>query len=599
MNALLAAAFFREEERLQTAPLVRHFFGRFFDNELVAAAADAHVSVTQILALLTVPGLFLAMYLMPQYTVFEFMPLIYREQALVVDRYLFVSLSMVIVGFATIIEWDALFPDRRDYSILLALPVSGRALFTAKILSLFGFLGLFSLAVNLWSQFLFPMVSIHRGASFPTILHWICAHIGAVLLASSWVFLFFLALQGVLLNVLPLRLFRRISPYLQFVSLAGLVSALLVFPNFAAILPQLVAGNHRGLLYYPPIWFLGLYQVWLGDTRPIFHELARIAFLALGCVTLLSALTYAVGYRGHARKFLESGESQSGAPSWMNKPLTSMLDKTWLRRQLERASFYFVWQALSRSRRHKLYLAAYAGVGTAFVFQGLTALASRENGFSAEVSPGLLSIQLNLSFFFLSGLRYAITIPAEPAANWIFRLTEDERRRFLLEGTRKFVLLAGIVPVCAALLPVHVMLWGWHVALLHLVFGAVLSVLLIEALLLGFHKIPFTCYYRPGRSNPTTLGVLYFAAFLTYTYSMTTLEYWILLKPVRLAGFLAVLAPVLTAMVWIRKNRIDDDFELIFEDAREPEIRTLGISLPRAVSSPPGASAVHPPLQRE
>jgi hypothetical protein len=283
----------------------------------------------------------------------------------------------------------------------------------------------------------------------------------------------------------------------------------------------------------------------------------------------------------------------------MNTRLTSVLNRTCLRRQLERASFYFVWQALSRSRRHKLYLAAYVGVGTAFVFQGLTALASSAKGFSGEVSPSLLSIQLNLSFFLLSGLRYVITIPAEPAANWIFRLTEDERRRFLLGGTRKFMLLAGIVPVSTALLPVHVILWGWQVALLHLLFGAALSVLLIEALLLGFHKVPFTCYYLPGKSNPTTLGVLYFAAFLTYTYSMTALEYWILLKPARMAGFLAVLALVLAAMARIRRTRIDDDIELLFEDAPEPEIRTLGISLPRAVSSPSAASAVHPPLPRE
>jgi hypothetical protein len=413
------------------------------------------------------------------------------------------------------------------------------------------------------------------------------------------VFLFVIALQGVLLNLLPLRLFRRISPYFQFVSLAGLVSALLVFPNLATMLSRLIGEGHRALLYYPPMWFLGLYQVWMGDTRPIFHELARIAILGLDCVALISAVTYAAGYRGHARKFLESSGSDAGAPSWIGGRLTSLFDRIWLRRQLERASFYFIWQALSRSRRHKLYLAAYMGVGTAFVFQGLTPLATRSRGFSGEVSPGLLSIQLVLSFFILSGLRYAITIPAEPAANWIFRMSEDEHRRYLLGGTRKFMMVAGIVPIGAALLPVHVMLWGWNLALMHLLFGAALSLLLIEALLLGFHKVPFTCYYLPGKSNPTSLGVLYFAAFLTYTSSMTMLEYWILLKPGRMAGFLLIVMCVLAGMVWIRKKRLDDDFELIFEDSPEPEIRTLGISLPRTLSSPPAASAAHPQSRRE
>lgn len=580
--------------RRQLLPLVHHFFGRFFDNELVTAAAEAHVTVTQILALLTVPGLFLAMYLFPQYTALEFKPADFRERALLVDRYLFVSLSMIVVGFATVIEWDALFPDRRDYSILLALPISGRDLFMAKLVSLFTFLGLFSVAANLWSAFLFPLVSLPRIAPAGLVLRAFSVHLGVLFLSSACMFFFFIALQGTLLNLLPLRLFRRVSPYVQFVSMAALVSSLLVFPNFATMLARLVKESHPGLLFYPPMWFIGLYHVWMGDSRPIFQDLAHIGLTALFWVTAISALSYAIGYRHHARKFLESAESGAGG-HWVRMRIAALLNRLWLHHPLERASFYFIWQTLSRSRRHKLYLAAYVGVGTAFVFQGLFALASRLESFGAGISPSLLSIQLDLSFFLLSGLRYVFSVPAEPAANWVFRLSDSAERRYFLAGTRKMMMLSGILPVCAALLPVHVLLWGWNIALLHLVFGAMLSFILVEVLLVGFHKIPFTCYKHPGKSKITSIGLLYFAAFLTYTSTMTAIEWQILRNPVRMWPFLGIAATILAGIVVLRRKRVDDDFYMVYDDVPEPEIRTLELNLPRVVSSSPVVSSAHLP----
>jgi hypothetical protein len=564
-------------------PLIRHFFGRFFDNELVAAAAEAQVTVTQILALLTVPGMFLTMYLFPQYTALEFQPAAFRERALLVDRYLFISLSMIVVGFATVIEWDALFPDRRDYSILLALPISGRDLFAAKIVSLLGFLALFSLAVNLWSSVLFPLISLPRAAGPLLALRTLGVHLCVLFLSSACIFFFFVALQGVLLNALPLGVFRRISPYVQFAAMAALVSSLLVFPNFSGILVRLVQQAHPGLLFYPPMWFVGLYDVWLGDSRPLYRELARTGLLSLLTVTVISALSYALGYRHHARKFLESPESGAGLPR-LRARVTSLFDRLWLRHPLERATFHFIRQALSRSRRHKLYLAAYVGVGTAFVVEGLFALATHIGSFGHRISPSLLSIQLDLSFFLLSGLRYVFTVPAEPAANWIFRLNDSVDRRYFLTGARKIMILVGIVPICAALLPVHVLLWGWQVAFLHLVFGAMLSLILIELLLFGFHKIPFTCYYLPGKANLTSAGILYFAAFFTYTSTMTGIESWMLGKPDRFIPFLGIASTILARIVFIRRRRVDNDFYMIYEDAPEPEIRTLDINRPRAVS---------------
>ncbi|MGH9660082.1 MAG: hypothetical protein ACRD96_16155, partial [Bryobacteraceae bacterium] len=122
--------------------LVRHFFRRFFDNELVAPGGEMQVTITQILAALAVPGLVIPFFLMPRYVRIAFLPDDVRELAFqmarTADRFIFVNLSFVVIGFVTVLEWDALFPDRRDARILTPLPVPLRTIFAAKLAALAG-----------------------------------------------------------------------------------------------------------------------------------------------------------------------------------------------------------------------------------------------------------------------------------------------------------------------------------------------------------------------------------------------------------------------------------------------------------------------------
>ena len=54
--------------------LIRHFFGRFFDNEFVAENADMQVTVTKILALLASPGLLLPLFRYTTYLALDHAP---------------------------------------------------------------------------------------------------------------------------------------------------------------------------------------------------------------------------------------------------------------------------------------------------------------------------------------------------------------------------------------------------------------------------------------------------------------------------------------------------------------------------------------------
>jgi fluoride ion exporter CrcB/FEX len=46
--------------------LVRHFFGRFFDNEIVSQHGDMRTNVVQAIGLVATPGIFVPFYMIPQ-----------------------------------------------------------------------------------------------------------------------------------------------------------------------------------------------------------------------------------------------------------------------------------------------------------------------------------------------------------------------------------------------------------------------------------------------------------------------------------------------------------------------------------------------------
>src|SRR4051812_24722075 len=112
--------------------LVRHFFGRFFDNEIVSQDTDMRTNVVQTLGFVAVPAMFAAFSMLPTAVRFD-QPFAFNW-LLINDYYFFVLYSMVVMGFVMVFEWDSLFPDRKDYIILTPLPLGAASIFLAKVL---------------------------------------------------------------------------------------------------------------------------------------------------------------------------------------------------------------------------------------------------------------------------------------------------------------------------------------------------------------------------------------------------------------------------------------------------------------------------------
>ncbi len=555
--------------------LVSHFFAGFLNNDLlVSPEAGIEGAMSQAMGLMIAPGLFYGLFAFMKYGA---IPAVMLEELRWEDVLLFCTFGMIITGLLTVIEWDALFPDRRDYYILTALPVPTRLLFLAKLSSVFMLLAIVWAAGNLGPALLFSAAVSNEGLF--GLARTIAAHITATFCACACVVLFFIGAQGVLLNLLPPKWYRRLSLFAQLVLLILLVLSFLLLPVILYTGIPWIRAAEPWIYRLPPFWFLGLYQVLIGHGGPVFSRLAISAVEALGAVAAISALAYAVSYSRHVKKSLESVQSARSGPGRMARVLDDLLSRSMLKDPVERACFHFIRITLSRSSLHRLLVAAYLGFGLALMLVGTGAMVYQYG--AAVPIPGLLSVELVLVFFVLAGMRFAFTMPAELRANWLFQATEPAGKRVCSSAAWKTMLMLGACPVLLALLPVHAFFWGFRAAAAHLCYGGTLAWLLSEVLLIAFPKIPFTCTYLPGKANVKALWSVYVTFFVGYAYGMARLESALLPRPLWFLLACVIICGASAILYRARLRSFRPGVCLTFEDLPDPAVRTLSIGASR------------------
>ena len=525
--------------------LVWHFFGRFFDKESLSPQGEAEAGVIQTLGILAVPSAFF---------VLLFRPLLLTGWFLVMARYFFVSFSMIVMGFVMVFEWDALFPDRRDYQILTPQPVRLFTVFAAKAAALAIFLGIFLIDINFFGFLFWP--GVDGGKDFFGIL-W--AHVVALLAAGLFSALAIAALQGLLVTFLRGSLYRRASVAVQTLMMAALVMLLFLTPLFGGRLEQLTAAHSPWLKWFPPFWFIGLYEFLRPATKSAeLRALGPFAIHALWVAAAVFVITFLPGYRGHARRILEAPEPTA--------PRLGRIHAAYPRDPVERAVFHFISATIVRSMKHRLFLATYGGFGAAMAVFELTG-----------GKHGSRALPLMLSFILVSGLRAAFNFPSELRANWSFQLTETGGVQPYLAAARKWIFACAVLPLFTLLLPLEVRWYGGWTALFHMAYGIALSLLLTEILFFGFRKAPFTCAHFPGKVNLTGLAVVYIFGFTAYSDSMAAVEAALERYPAAAVAFLGATAA--GARIIARYDRRRHAAEALdYEDAGDPQVRTLGIT---------------------
>ena len=571
----------RSDETNQYRLLTRHFCGRFFDRETLAAPqVELSVLMVQILALLVLPGALQSLYLYPKYGAYIYLSIPARDLATLPDKFFFLSLSMILLGFLTIFVWEALFPDRRDCVVLAPLPVRARTVFSGKATALILFLLTFTVAINACPAVLFPLGVLARRAAPIQIIRYVFSHSISVLLGNVFVFLSAISLQGALLTILPRGAAQAVSRWVRFSLLLLLLCALFSFPAVQEV-DRLLHNGDRFWALCPPMWFLGIYEVLLGSRDPVLLHLAGRAISALAFTGVLSLLTYAACYRRFMQGSLEQSTSASQTWAALRTAWNSLLDRCVLRNPRERASFHFAAQTMFRSPRHTLYLACFAGFALSLALLGLiTAAYSNTLSGARYLYQVLIAIPLVLSFFVLVGTRIGYAVPVDLDANWLFRLAPIKEVQTSISGVRKFMICLAIIPVFVFLALFYALFWDWRAILVHFCFALTLSIIFMEFLLAGFAKIPFTFSYRPAAGS--ILGFLMAMGIGgRFLGSMEGLESW-LLGDVR--GFVYFYAIACVVLIALRRHNArplrTGVAALQFEQESDDDLTLLQLDLP-------------------
>jgi hypothetical protein len=482
--------------------LVRHFLAQQFSYELLSSDQVRRLVITVLAALACAGPLIIRLYL-PKYAYLQSLPTPDLYQAAVLaDRLFFISLSMICVGLLSAFQWQNLFPNRQDYLTLKPLPVRLYQVFVARFAAAAVIFVVVAGDVNLATSVLFPFLTSGKWQVPPLDVQYVFAHAAATLGAGLFVFLAMVAVQGAGLTLLSPRAFDRASVLIQaflFTSFAAAVPYVFDMPNWHVM----IGSRPHWLMFFPPAWFLGLYQRLLGTQDEYFLRLSRLAGFGLWTAFAVALASYLISYRRHAIRILEQSLPKTRGRAF--EGIAGLIPEARVGSSYQRAIFDFVGRTLQRSRQHRVVLGLAVGVAVVLSVQsvGPAVLAEFRSGqlpTGWQIEP-VLVLPLVIGAVLISALCYVFQLPSELRANWVFRMAENRGRRELLDGVERVLIVCGVMPAILLALPIAALAMGWAAALAHSALMAVLLLLLLEMRLREWHKIPFTCSYVPGRRN--------------------------------------------------------------------------------------------------
>ena len=565
--------------------LARTFFARFFESELMPAGVPQVQLLIWSIALLASPGLLLPMRFAAKYNGLQLTNPSALPGVLLMDRLLFITLTMTALGLVALVTWEGVYPDRRDARILSVLPVPGRVLIAARLAALTAVALIFTAGVNIVPSLTFgPAVGAFGGAS-----GWVmgaAAHAIATGLAGLFVFFSLIALEGVLLIMLGRHWAERVSVALQMAFVVMLLQLLFFMPQIGGMLQADLgsAATDPILRLVPSVWFLGLYDV--AGCRPS-GGTTGLALTAIAASAVAAGGAFGFLAATHARltKMALETRDRSGGNNAFFSGVAGRLNCVITPASIERATIGFTVRTVTRSRQHRMLLALYIGVAGALVVAAIVPLVMRGGG-TLFTRPGVavLSAPLVLMFFTLTGMRALFAIPSEPRARWIVRLAEPQDLEAAMRGVRKAMLLLGVLPAVALAVTSAAVLWGAAAALAHGLICVLLGVLLTELLAVGLCKVPFTCTYLPGRSRARTLWPFYLTGFTTYTYSMAALELRVLDSPLGLIAVCVAICVAIGMAALARARFLKDSPGLRFEE-EDPDAIFGGFNLSEGLAA--------------
>lgn len=558
----MAAARFRTPYVL----LTKHFLREFLENDLISPDADRSQLLAVGGALAISLTLFISAFMSSLFVGAMLMP----GQAAILsldDKIFYLSFAMIVTALVAASQWEVLAIDPRDAAILEPLPVPAGTIRRAKVTAVAILGAAVAIAINGLPSLVFPWMLSFNFPQMPIegLLGLMVTHAVVSILAAMFGYLVIIALRETMAAIFGRRLFAIASPWAQAALIVMLGSSVLLLPAAADRIGEHGFDDWR--MSSPPMWFLGAYEGAAGDVvanlrrplleenaanlkraeedristalydrrRPAFPVLARRAAAAMGLVGLVGVLAYLWNARNLPSLAVLAPPSyrrRSRPGDWFTATILA-------RDPAVRAGFDFTMAAMWRSNTHRLTLVSAAAAGFAMAVLALSG-ANTQQG--SGPSTRLLFMQPLLYGALIVGFRHIIRVPAELRASWGFQLAWRERDRAFMAGVRRAAITTLALPALLVLMPLYAFVLGPERALVHAALGLAGAIVLLEALLVTYEKVPFTCTYLPSE-NMKALGPIYAIAFVMGALNFARMQHAILggASPARLLITLAVL----------------------------------------------------------
>ncbi|MCP4155090.1 MAG: hypothetical protein GY757_45620 [bacterium] len=571
----------KSEWRIFTV-LLKHFSLRLYNNDILKFEDNRRESFIILMAMLTMMGGAISHHLVHVYL---FLNPLLSAQSIWVEKTDFLTMTMALTGIISVINWNIVFLDKKDFNNLLGLPVKMGSLFLSKLCSLLLFVGLISAVFNFIPIFIFTAYLSKAFNVNP--FYFGLSHFLSSLLANLFVFFLVVVIQSILMILFKQELFQRISGYVQSLLLVGFIVFFfwypMVYPDIGANYPpvsELKETLAPFIFYYPPIWFVGFYEKLLGSTDPVFGMHFYTTLIAISVVIGL----YLVSFPIALKKFQNYSETERKKLKLSKYliPMKKAFDAIFLANPVQRAIYYFSLNTLWRTRRLKFLLSMYLAFPIGKVIFGM-AYYYLKSGYGAaylgQVLPFLIADTMNLNLFLIMGLRMAAVQPVMLEANWLFRITENPEPEHYIKGLKKMFFTRVILPVYIPVYLFFLYYWGGGLALYHTAFSLVVALLLMEVFFIGFRKMPFSSQYVPGKAKLKTRWPFYLVGYTVYITVMEKLGYFLLKNPVYYTVFYTAVVIFFIGMRAYQNHKQKKEiFKIIYEEEAEEEMASLRIT---------------------
>jgi hypothetical protein len=188
----------------------------------------------------------------------------------------------------------------------------------------------------------------------------------------------------------------------------------------------------------------------------------------------------------------------------------------------------------------------------------------------------LLVASAMMLFSVVLGTRIAFAMPIDLSANWTYRIAPLGGLQECMVAIRRALLLLAVAPIWTGWATIFLWLWGWGRGWGELLVFALLGVVTAEIMLAGFHKIPFTCSYLPGKAKINVTFWLCIGCLGLIVDQGAILELRALRHP---ASFVMMIVVLLVAAILARKRTaaVAASESLRFEELPVPAVLDLGL----------------------